>query len=137
VSRIVLKKEDSPSGFSASHYANRNFAHKSSGTGMIDDNRGTERFSHLARSVRRIADLPGVHADFSPTTYQGRKLSFRGSHVCSLYILVAEALDLILSILLIEADSSSSHNLTSALTVGIELHLKITKRIIGGAPIVV
>jgi len=69
--------------------------------------------------------------------YQGRKLSFRGTYVCSLYILVAEALNLILSILLIEADSSSSHNLTSALTVGIELHLKITKRIVGGASIVV
>jgi hypothetical protein len=68
--------------------------------------------------------------------YQGR-VSFRRTYVCSLYILVAEALNLILSILLIEADSSSSHNLTSALTVGIELHLKITERVVGGASIVV
>ena len=58
------------------------------------------------------------------------------SDVGSLDVLVAEALDFVLSLFLIEADPGGGHDLTSALTVGIEFHLKITERVVGGAPIV-
>src|SRR5579863_758893 len=53
--------------------------------------------------------------------------------VSGLDVLVAEALDFVMSLFLIETDLGRSHNFTGALARGIELHLKVAERVVSGA----
>ena len=53
--------------------------------------------------------------------------------VGDLDVLVAEALDLVLPLLLIEADLGRSHDLTAALARSVERYLEITERVVGSA----
>src|ERR1700687_5891480 len=67
---------------------------------------------------------------------QDRKRLLRAD-VSGFDVLVAEALDFVLSLFLIEADSGRSHDFTGALARGIKLHLKITERVVGSASVAI
>src|SRR4029077_2865076 len=62
---------------------------------------------------------------------------FPGADVAGLNVLVAEALDFVHSLFLIEANLGGSHDLTGHNTLSVNLHLKITEWVASGASVVI
>jgi hypothetical protein len=58
-----------------------------------------------------------------------------GANVSGLDVLISVTLDLVLAVFLVEADPCCGHDLTRPVALGVDLHLKITERVVGGASI--
>jgi len=91
---------------------------------MDEDRLGSDRH------VRKV-----FHAFSSPLEIASTR-SLR-AHISSFDVLVAEALDFVLSLLLIETDLGCGHDLAGALAGGVKLYLKVTERVAGAAATVI